>query len=382
MYGASKWVSVGEDGGSVDITVPLPLSNGAVLDAAIHLGQDLDTPPVTVGLAPSGVSGAGAVAIGGLEFDPVPLRSRAASHQPGLSERRLGPVQVVPLRLPPEARNGLESAAAAAAVREATDEWLRPRLLTERKRLREAGVQLVVGCDTQARVVLWVSLDDTHQFEPTVAMTAEGQLRTELVLGAVDLVVDPGQDSGLAVSLHLKEFQESSQTALLMWSAQGPVEMGAHKATRVEAVPEETGASSVRVGDAASQSGAGDGTRPAARTTARRPRSKEGTLAAMACWQYAQLTITVDGRALAENTRTVVWHGPGQGSGENYSDTDQTALELLNRFGADGWELAGLQDYREGGDSSSYEAARLTTIYTFKRPVGGEGPLATGGSAL
>ena len=45
-------------------------------------------------------------------------------------------------------------------------------------------------------------------------------------------------------------------------------------------------------------------------------------------------------------------------------------LELLNRFGGDGWELAGLQDYREGGDGSSYwEAARLLTIYTFKRQV-------------
>jgi hypothetical protein len=56
--------------------------------------------------------------------------------------------------------------------------------------------------------------------------------------------------------------------------------------------------------------------------------------------------------------------------GENYSDTDQTVLELLNRFGADGRELAGMQDYREGGDGSSYwEAARLLTVYTFKRPI-------------
>ncbi len=43
-------------------------------------------------------------------------------------------------------------------------------------------------------------------------------------------------------------------------------------------------------------------------------------------------------------------------------------VELLNRFGADGWELAGLQDYREGGDGSSYwEATRLLTVYTCKR---------------
>lgn len=90
----------------------------------------------------------------------------------------------------------------------------------------------------------------------------------------------------------------------------------------------------------------------------------------MRCWQYAQLTITVDGRAPAESARAVVWHGPGRSVGENYSDNDQTALELLNRFGADGWELTALQDYREGGDGSSYwEATRLLTIYTFKRSV-------------
>jgi hypothetical protein len=90
----------------------------------------------------------------------------------------------------------------------------------------------------------------------------------------------------------------------------------------------------------------------------------------MSCWQYAQLTITVDGRASSEDARTIVWHGPGQGVGENCSDSGQTVLELLNRFGADGWEPAGLQEYRDGGDGTSYwEAARLLTVYSFKRPV-------------
>ena len=92
----------------------------------------------------------------------------------------------------------------------------------------------------------------------------------------------------------------------------------------------------------------------------------------MSCWQCAQLTITVDGRAAQAGALTIVWHGPGQGVGENYCDAGPTVVELLNRFGADGWELAGLQDYREGGDGSSYwEAARLLTVYTFKRPVPG-----------
>jgi hypothetical protein len=39
--------------------------------------------------------------------------------------------------------------------------------------------------------------------------------------------------------------------------------------------------------------------------------------------------------------------------GENYSDTEHTVLELLNRVAADGWEMADLQDYREGGNGSS-----------------------------
>jgi hypothetical protein len=38
-------------------------------------------------------------------------------------------------------------------------------------------------------------------------------------------------------------------------------------------------------------------------------------------------------------------------------------LELLNQLGADGWELVGLQDYREGGDGCScWEAVRLLTV--------------------
>jgi hypothetical protein len=85
------------------------------------------------------------------------------------------------------------------------------------------------------------------------------------------------------------------------------------------------------------------------------------------CWQYAQLTVTVNGRALrGEDARTILWHGPGQGLGESYSDSEQTVPELLNRFGADGWELAGIQDYREGGEGSLYwDASRLLTVYTF-----------------
>jgi hypothetical protein len=90
----------------------------------------------------------------------------------------------------------------------------------------------------------------------------------------------------------------------------------------------------------------------------------------MSCWQYAQLTITVGGRAPQPGTRTILWRGPGQGVGENYSERGQTVLGLLNRFGADGWELAGLQGHREGGNGLSYwDASQLLTVYTFKRLV-------------
>lgn len=67
---------------------------------------------------------------------------------------------------------------------------------------------------------------------------------------------------------------------------------------------------------------------------------------------------------------TILCHGPGRAVGENYPDSEQPVLELLNRFGADGWELMALLDYPQRGDGSScWEASRLLTIYTFKRSV-------------
>jgi hypothetical protein len=89
----------------------------------------------------------------------------------------------------------------------------------------------------------------------------------------------------------------------------------------------------------------------------------------MSRWQYAQLTIIVDGRATQRGKRIVAWHGPGQATDEDYSDR-QTVPELLTRFGADGWELVALQDHREGGMGTSYwDAVHSLTTYTFKRPV-------------
>ena len=87
-------------------------------------------------------------------------------------------------------------------------------------------------------------------------------------------------------------------------------------------------------------------------------------------WQYAQLTITVTGRASQEDNRKVLWQEPGRRASEEYSNTNQTIPELLNRFGADGWELVGLQEHCQGEIGASYwDSFWSTTTYTFKRPV-------------
>jgi len=49
----------------------------------------------------------------------------------------------------------------------------------------------------------------------------------------------------------------------------------------------------------------------------------------MTAWQYAQLPITRDIRA--GEIQTILWRGPGQGSGENCTDSGQSVLEILNR---------------------------------------------------
>ena len=90
----------------------------------------------------------------------------------------------------------------------------------------------------------------------------------------------------------------------------------------------------------------------------------------MAAWQYAQLTITRDIRA--GDMQAIVWRGPGQGLGEDFTDSGQSVLELLNRVGADGWELADRQEHQERGDGLSYwDPNRTVTIYTFKNMVQG-----------
>jgi hypothetical protein len=88
----------------------------------------------------------------------------------------------------------------------------------------------------------------------------------------------------------------------------------------------------------------------------------------MTAWQYAQLTITRDIRA--GDVQTILWRGPGQGIGENFTDSGQSVLELLNRVGADGWELADREERQERGDGPGYwDPNWAVTIYTFKNLV-------------
>ena len=70
----------------------------------------------------------------------------------------------------------------------------------------------------------------------------------------------------------------------------------------------------------------------------------------MTAWQYAQLSITRDIRA-----------------GENFTGSGQSVLELLNRVGADGWELVDREERQERGDGPGYWDPNWTvTSYTFK----------------
>jgi hypothetical protein len=89
----------------------------------------------------------------------------------------------------------------------------------------------------------------------------------------------------------------------------------------------------------------------------------------MSVWQYAQLTITLDAQD-QDHTRTILWHGPGGDVKENFTGSHLTVLQLLNKVGADGWELTSQEEHRPQSDDRSYwDAAWTLTTYTFKRRV-------------
>jgi hypothetical protein len=60
------------------------------------------------------------------------------------------------------------------------------------------------------------------------------------------------------------------------------------------------------------------------------------------------------------------------GSKVSYLPTNRRRSSLLNRVGADGWELADREERPERGDGPGYwDPSRTVTIYTFKNPVPG-----------
>ena len=83
-------------------------------------------------------------------------------------------------------------------------------------------MELVLGCDVERGLALWVHLGDKNRSGPTV--TTEGQLRMELVPGAVDLVIGPASEIGLTASLHLRDSQGSMEKVLIAWNTPDQVE--------------------------------------------------------------------------------------------------------------------------------------------------------------
>jgi carbohydrate-binding DOMON domain-containing protein len=85
-------------------------------------------------------------------------------------------------------------------------------------------------------------------------------------------------------------------------------------------------------------------------------------------WEYGQLTITTDVRTEPQ-ARAILWQEP-RGQGGDLSDSEQTVFDLLNQLGADGWELAGVEEDRQGGNrGTDWGAVWSMVIYTFKRPA-------------
>jgi hypothetical protein len=92
----------------------------------------------------------------------------------------------------------------------------------------------------------------------------------------------------------------------------------------------------------------------------------------MTAWQYGQLTITQENRGAA-GQRMVAWDGPGESIGENPTADGHSAVDLMNRAGADGWELASAVDHGPEGvpGGTAWDHTWSVTIYTFKREVTG-----------
>ena len=214
VYGALKWKQVAESGGGADLQAPLPLGPALVLDVSVHLGGDPDTPPVTFCIAPSGVSGVGAVALGRLELDPAPSRDDVNGDRIEVPQAHPGPMMVVPLRLsqavsvrvPRLGPEGLEAARLAAFARQMAEQELLPGLLQRREMLHDAGVDFVLGCDFALGLAVWVDLRDADR---------PSELRLGVRPGAADLEMKYDPVTGLGMWLGLMDAKRRFPPAVI-----------------------------------------------------------------------------------------------------------------------------------------------------------------------
>jgi hypothetical protein len=224
-YGAWKWVQVAESGG-VDVEAPLPLGPDVVLDVSVHLGEDSDIPPITFCVAPSGVSGVGAVALGRLELDPAPSRDDVDWDRIEVPPLYLGPMVVVPLRLsqvvshqvPRAGSESLEAAQVAAFARQMAEEKLLPELLQRRPMLHDAGIDLVLGYDSAIGLAVWVDLRGTDR---------PPELWLGLRSGRGDLEITYDPVTGLAIWLGLVDTDQPFSPVVIRRDAANRLEVAA-----------------------------------------------------------------------------------------------------------------------------------------------------------
>ena len=90
----------------------------------------------------------------------------------------------------------------------------------------------------------------------------------------------------------------------------------------------------------------------------------------MTACQYGQLTITQETTALG-GQRLVTWDGPGEVISEGHTADGDSAVDLMNIAGAEGWELASAVGTGPEGmpGQTAWEHTWTVTVYSFKREV-------------
>jgi hypothetical protein len=214
-YGVSKWVRVGEGDGGVALQAPLPVGPDVVLGVSVHLGGDADTPPLTFCIAPGGQSGVGAVSLGELELDPEISHATAGKRRLEVSHEDPDAVELVPVRLAEGLPKDVEAAQAVGAARRLAEEKVLPGLLKRRQRLRDAGVDLIVGYDSAMGLAVWVDLSETARPSEPVVTPDGDQLRVGLGSGVADLVISYDPAVGLTMSLQSRDAEEGSSPVLI-----------------------------------------------------------------------------------------------------------------------------------------------------------------------